>query len=362
VDVEPFEIAVGDDVLADLQERLRRTRWPSAAPGAPWSQGTDLAYLQELCAYWADGFDWRERESRLNAHEHFLADVDGVHVHFVHVRRGGTPLIVTHGWPSAFTEYLPLVDRLEGFDLVIPSLPGYGFSARPDTLTIRDTAKLWHALMRGLGYERYGAGGTDWGAGVTAYMALDDPAPLLGIHLSNLDVWPVAEPETQAEHAFAADTRRWNAVERGYSTQQSTRPQTLAYGLSDSPAGLAGWILEKWRAWSDSGGDLEAAFARDFLLELVTLYWVTGTIGTSLRDYIDNYTAGTPKLSQRLTVRTGIANFHRSVADEGKLPREWAERIYPVERFTDMPRGGHFAAAEQPDLLADELRAFFLPG
>jgi pimeloyl-ACP methyl ester carboxylesterase len=357
--VDPFEIAVADAVLDDLRERLRRTRWPSAAPGAPWSQGADLGYLQDLCAYWAEGFDWRAREARLNALEHFLADVDGVRVHYVHVRRGGTPLILTHGWPSAFTEYLPLVERLEGFDLVIPSLPGYGFSTRPPKLTTRDTATLWHALMRALGYERYGACGTDWGAAVTTYMALDEPAPLLGIHLSNLDTAPAAEPETGAERAYAAAVARWDATERGYSFQQGTRPQTLAYGLTDSPAGLAAWILEKWRAWADTGGELEETFERDFLLELVTLYWITGTIDTSLRDYLDNREAGTATLHERVAVRTGIANFHRNYASEGKLPREWAERSFAVERFTDMPRGGHFAAAEQPDLLAAEISAFF---
>jgi pimeloyl-ACP methyl ester carboxylesterase len=359
VHVEPFTIAVDDATLEDLRDRLRHTRWPPPAPGAPWAQGTDLAYLEDLCAYWADRFDWREREAALNRYEQFVAEIDGVRVHFVHVRRGGTPLILTHGWPSAFVEYLPLVDRLDGFDLVIPSLPGYGFSTRPDRLTTRDTAQLWHALMRGLGYERYGAGGTDWGAAVTAYMALDDPEPLLGIHLSNLDNAPAAEPATDAERAYVAATARWDAVERGYSTQQSTRPQTLAYGLTDSPAALAAWILEKWRQWADTGGDLEAAFDRDFLLELVTLYWVTSTIGTSLRDYFDNYPAGTATLHERVGVRTGIAHFHHNFAPEGKLPREWAERIFTVERFTDMPRGGHFAAVEAPDLLADEIRAFF---
>ena len=273
MDVEPFEIAVGDDVLADLQERLRRTRWPSAAPGAPWSQGTDLAYLQDLCAYWADGFDWRERETRLNRLEHFLADVDGVRVHFVHVRRGGTPLILTHGWPSAFTEYLPLVDRLDGFDLVIPSLPGYGFSARPDTLTIRDTAKLWHALMRGLGYERYGAGGTDWGAGVTAYMALDDPAPLLGIHFSNLDVWPAAEPETDGG---ARLRRSHRALGRGRTRVQhpaehaaadaGLRPDRLSRRARRlDPREVAGVVRQRRRARGRLRPRLPAR-ARDALL------------------------------------------------------------------------------------------------
>lgn len=356
--VEPFAIEVAEPVLTDLRERLARTRWPGPAPGEPWAQGTDASYLRGFCDAWA-AFDWRAREAELNALPHFIADVDGVRVHFVHLRRGGFPLILSHGWPSAFLEYLPLAGLLDDFDLVIPSLPGYGFSARPDRLTTRDTAKLWHALMRGLGYARYGAGGTDWGSAVTTYMALDDPGPLAGIHLSNLDVAPSATPETEAERAYVAAVDRWDATERGYSFQQGTRPQTLAYGLTDSPAGLAAWILEKWRLWADTGGDLEARFDREFLLTLVTLYWATGTIGTSLRDYLDNREARTATLAERVTVRTGIANFHRNFADEGKLPREWAERLYAVERFTDMPRGGHFAAVEEPELLAGELQAFF---
>jgi pimeloyl-ACP methyl ester carboxylesterase len=360
VRAEAFSIDVGEAVLEDLRTRLARTRWPPAAPGEPWAQGTDRDVLQELLAYWADGFDWRAQERALNAYPQFVAEVGGVRVHFVHVRGGGTPLILSHGWPSAFVEYLPLVERLSGFDLVIPSLPGYAYSERPDCITTRDTARLWHELMRGLGYERYGAGGTDWGAGVTAYMALDDPAPLIGIHLSTLDVAPSARPETPAEQAFAAATAHWDATERGYSFIQGTRPQTLAYGLTDSPAGLAAWILEKWRAWGDTSGDLDR-YDRDFLLTLLTLYWATGTIATSIRDYRENREAGTAVLDPGayVTVPTAIAHFPHSFVSEGRLPREWAERAYNVTRFTDMPRGGHFAAVEEPELLAADIAAFF---
>jgi pimeloyl-ACP methyl ester carboxylesterase len=356
VDVEPFSIAVDEEVLEDLRSRLAGTRWPSAAPGAPWEQGTDLFHLRELVAYWRDGFDWRAAERALNAHPQFVADVDGLRVHFVHVRRGGIPLVLTHGWPSAFIEALGLVDRLPGFDLVIPSLPGYGFSARPERCKTRDVAQLWHTLMQGLGYERYAAGGGDWGAAVTTYMALAAPERMLGIHLSNLDnAPPPSEPLTGAERAFLAATDHWDATQRGYSFQQGTKPQTLAYGLTDSPAGLAAWILEKWRSWADP----ECPVDRDFLLTLVTLYWVTNTISTSNRDYIDNREAGTAALDEYVTVRTAIASFHHNRVSEGVLPREWAQRLYNVERFIDMPRGGHFAAAEAPDLLAADIAAFF---
>ena len=277
-------------------------------------------------------------------------------MHFVHLRRGGIPLIITHGWPSAFIEALGLIDRLPGFDLVIPSLPGYGFSSRPDVCTTPDVAALWHTLMQGLGYERYAAGGGDWGAAVTTYMALQAPERMLGIHLSGLDNAPEPKPPfTEAEREFMTVIGHWDSTQRGYSTIQSTQPQTLAYGLTDSPAGLAAWIAEKWRSWADPR---LRRFDRDFLLTLVTLYWVTNSISTANRDYIDNYSAGTPRLDDYVTVPTAIANFHHQRVDEGVLPREWAERTYNVQRFTDMPRGGHFAAAEAPDLLAADIAAF----
>ncbi len=358
METEPFSIEVEEGVLSDLRERIRNTRWPAPSVEAPWAQGTDLEYLRDLLAYWADGFDWREQERRLNAVDHFRARVGGVWIHYVHVRRGGTPLILTHGWPSTFVEHLQLVPHLDGFDLVIPSLPGYGFSERPARCTTRDTARLWHQLMQRLGYERYGAQGGDFGASVTTHMALEDPDPLIGIHLHQIDDRPPAggPPLTPAEQEYAAAVEAWDAVERGYSSIQSTKPQTVAYGLSDSPAGLAAWLVEKWRSWSD---DLEAV-DRDVLLTTLTLFWVTQTIGTSMRDYYDmRWHRQDIQPGERVRVPTAVALFANELVSEGTPPREWAERLYDVRRWTPMPRGGHFAPAEQPELLARDIAAFF---
>jgi pimeloyl-ACP methyl ester carboxylesterase len=377
--VEPFAIEVEDSVLADLRARIENTRWPPTAPGAPWGQGADLDYLRDLLAYWADGFDWRARERELNRFAHFRAELDGVPIHFVHARAragDGLPLVLTHGWPSCFAEYLRLVPLLTdpaahgidgpAFDLVIPSLPGYGFSERPARtgVTTRYTAGLWHRLMRELGYERYGAGGGDFGAGVTTFMALDDPEPMLGIHLTTLEVppyqGPEARPPSEAERAFLEENRRWADSERGYSSIQSTKPQTLGYGLSDSPAGLAAWILEKWRSWTDSRGDLDARFGRDFLLTVVTLYWVTQSITTSVRDYFDNRWSAVPiGPDDYVRVPTAIALFGNHFVHEGDPPREWFERLYSVSRFTPMDSGGHFAPAEEPERLARDIASFF---
>ena len=373
-----FAIDVPDEVLEDLRRRIRATRWPDQVPGVGWDQGTDLRYLRSLLAHWADGFDWRERERRLNAFHHLLVDLDGVRIHLVHERAktgSSIPLVLTHGWPSAFTEMLPLVPLLTdpaahgidgpAFDLVIPSLPGYGFSERPArTVTYRVTARMWHRLMRDLGYERYGAYGTDFGSGVAAYMALEDPSAMIGIHLSNFDVGPElgtsSPPWTPEEFEFLEQQGRWGEVERGYSAIQSTKPQSLGYGLNDSPAGLAGWILQHWRTWSDCGGDLETRFDRDDLLTLLTIYWATGTITSSMRDYYDNrWSRDRLGADERVSVPTGVAVFAHHFAPEGEPPRSWAQRRYDVRRWTLMPRGGHFAAMEEPELLARDIAAFF---
>jgi pimeloyl-ACP methyl ester carboxylesterase len=373
----PFTIRVPDEVLSDLRSRILNTRWPDPAPGAAWTQGTDLEYLKRLVNYWADGFDWRAQERRLNAFKHFRAKIGDIRVHFVHepARQGnGIPLILSHGWPSSFLELLPLVPLLTdpkahgidgpAFDLVIPSLPGYGFSQRPARANYRTIARMWHELMQGLGYERYGAGGGDFGAGVATSMAIEDPAPMIGIHLTTMELRPPTgegtRALTEAENAYVSRLRQWDEVERGYSAIQSTRPQTLGYALNDSPAGLAAWILEKWRSWSDSGGDLEARFSRDFLLTMLTLYWVTETITPSMRDYFDNrWHAAEIRPGDRVRVPAGFANFDHNYVSEGSPPREWAERLYDVRRWTSMPRGGHFAAAEEPELLARDIAAFF---
>ena len=330
-----------------------------------------------MLAYWADEFDWRAQERALNAFTHFRAEVDGVRIHFVHerARRGrGIPLMLIHGWPSTFVELLSLVPFLTdpeshgidgpAFDVVIPSLPGYGFSERPARTGVnhRYVASLWHRLMRGLGYERYGAHGADFGAGVATFMALDEPAPMIGVHLSTLEIAPYtgpgSRPISEPERGYLQRNEAWWRTEGGYKAIQATKPQTVGYGLNDSPAGLAAWILEKWRSWSDSGGDLDARFSRVFLLTTLTLYWATRTITSSMRDYFDNrwLTLGPRDF---VNVPTGIAVFANDFDSEGAPPREWAERLYDVRRWTPMPSGGHFAAAEEPERLARDLAAFF---
>jgi pimeloyl-ACP methyl ester carboxylesterase len=367
IDVRPFEVHVAQPVLDDLRSRLLATRWPDPAPGPAWSQGTDLDYLRALTAYWLDGFDWRAQERRLNAYDHFVADVDGVRLHFVHQRSGKPPLVVTHGWPSTFTEMLPLVDRLaDHFDLVVPSLPGYAFSARPAQAGVDRVfvARLWHRLMQGLGYDRYGACGGDFGAGVATYLGLAVPERLAGIHLSTPEVTPYlgpgSAPLTPAEQAYLEHVRRWDETERGYSAIQSTRPQTLGYALTDSPVGLAAWLVEKWRSWSDNDGDVDAHIGRDALLTTVTLYWATGSITSSMRDYYDNRWHLPPiGPDDRVRTPTAMAVFGHELVPEGEPPRELFERLYDIRRWTVFDRGGHFAASEVPDLLAADVRAHF---
>jgi pimeloyl-ACP methyl ester carboxylesterase len=375
---EPFTVHIEESVLDDLRSRIRNTRWPDQVPGIGWEQGTELEYLRALLAYWADGFDWRARERDLNALRHYRVELDGVSVHCVHApaRGGGVPLILTHGWPSTFVELLGLVPLLTdpaahgidgpAFDLVLPSLPGYGFSQRPARTGVnyRYVAGLWHRLMGSLGYQRYGVGGGDFGAGVASLMALDAPDRVIGVHLTNLELPPYtgpgARPLSAAERAYLADNDRWASTERGYSAIQSTKPQTVGYGLTDSPAGLAAWILEKWRTWTDSGGDLDRRFGRDFLLTMLTIYWATRSITPSMRDYVDNRWHGvTLGPDDVVRVPTGIALFDHEFAPEGTPPREWAERLYRITRWTPMPRGGHFAPAEEPELVARDIAAFF---
>lgn len=375
--IEPFSIAVSDDVLSDLRARLLATRWPPPAPGAPWEQGTDLAYLRGLVRSWLD-FDWRSQERALNTLSQHRASIDGVAIHFVHQRAPnelGVPLILTHGWPSTFLEYLPLVPLLTepaahgiagpSFDLVIPSLPGYAFSERPNRpMNYRSVARLWHELMAGLGYGRYAAGGGDFGAGVSTLMALDQPGLMIGIHLTNLELAPYtgpgAPPLGDDEPAYLERSQRWWDMEGGYKHVQSTRPQTLGYALTDSPAGLAAWVVEKWRAWTDSGGDLDAAVSRTDLLAMLTVIWATGSITTSMRDYYDNRSQAVQMgPHDRIRVPTAICGFIHQYAFEGDPPRGWAERLYNVRRWTPMPRGGHFAPLEEPELVARDICAFF---
>ncbi|MGH8291684.1 MAG: epoxide hydrolase family protein [Steroidobacteraceae bacterium] len=377
--VERFSIQVEDSVLLDLRRRIANTRWPEPAPGAPWELGTDNAWLRGLLEYWEHSFDWPAQQRLLNSFAQFRADIDGVRIHFVHEKaRVGTgiPLILTHGWPSAFLEYLPLVPLLTdpgahglpgpAFDLVIPSLPGYGFSDRPRRtgLNYNVVAGLWHQLMSGLGYERYAVGGGDFGAGVATFMALRSPSSVIGIHLSNLELVPYigsgSRPLSVAEHEYLKVSSRWWETEGGYKSIQSSKPQSLAFGLTDSPAGLAAWIAEKWRDWSDCEGNPLRHISADFLLTLLTIYWATGTIATSMRDYYDNrWHAVAIRPEDFVNVPTGVASFTRQYKFEGAPPREWAERLYNVVHWRSMPRGGHFAPCEEPILLAGGILEFF---
>ena len=354
--VEPMRIHIADEVLDDLRARLRRTRWPDQVPGIEWNQGTELEWLRRLVSYWSDEFDWRAWERRLNALDHFIWQG----IHFVYQRAAsgrGVPLILTHGWPSSFLDYLDMLPILENFDVVVPSLPGYGFSVRPPIVGInyRYVAERWHELMSELGYSRYGAGGNDFGSGVTTILALDHPASVIGIHLTTLesDLTPVVEESelSDLERSYMAVTRRWDETERGYSTIQSTKPQTVGYGLNDSPAGLAAYLGEKWHSWSG------VTTPADFLCATLTLYWVTQTITSSMRDYWDN--RWHPVDRAYVSTPTAFCVFAHQTVPEGEPPRSYLERVYNIQRWSVFPRGGHFAPVEEPAVVAEDLTTFF---
>lgn len=376
-EVQPFRIEIPQDVLEDLRERLKRTRWPDEVEGADWDYGTSLAYLKELVDYWLTDFDWRAEERAINAFSHFRTTLDGLDIHFIHERGRGPnpmPLVITHGWPSTFYQMhklAPLLtdpashgaDAADAFHLVIPSLPGYGFSARPRERGMSKTsiARLWHQLMtERLGYERFGAQGGDIGTGVTTSLGLLYPQEVTGLHLTD-PVWPYlgpgSRPLTAAEHAYVEDEARWQRTEGAYEQLQATKPQTIGYALNDSPVGLAAWIVEKFRAWSDCDGHVENSFTKDELLTNLTIYWATETINSSMRLYYESRQAPVAfKQGERVTTPTAFAIFPKDIDHP---PREWAERSYNVTRWTPMPRGGHFAALEEPELLAQDIRAFF---
>ena len=378
VTIRPFTIDVPESVLDDLRERLRRTRWPGEIAGSGWTYGTNLAYMRELVDYWLNGYDWRRQEAELNRLPQFIAAVDGLDIHFVHVRGNGPkrlPLLISHGWPGSFVEMLEVIgpladpaahggDPTDAFDVVVPSLPGYGFSA-PATapgMTPRAIAGIFVRLMTDvLGYERFGAQGGDWGAVITAAMARDYPERLAGIHLNMLGVrpntGPGTPPLTEEEQAFLKSAEAWREEETGYQRIQGTRPQTLAYALTDSPAGLAVWIVEKFRAWSDCGGDLESRFTKDQLLTNIMVYWVSGSIGSSIRLYYEAYHDRSFRLgpNERIEVPTGFAAFREPFG----TVRSWAERALNIQHWSEPPRGGHFAAMEEPELFVEDVRAFF---
>jgi pimeloyl-ACP methyl ester carboxylesterase len=384
--VTPFRIDVPDADLDQLHDAIARTRWPDEVDDAGWDYGTPLGYLRELVTYWADGFRWREREQALNALPQFRATVDAptfadFGLHFVHQPGAGPaplPLVLLHGWPSTHYEYFDIVLRLanpgafgedpaDAFHVVLPSLPGYGFSDIPTRrgMTPRVMSAMFVDLMRQLGYERFAAAGCDWGAYVTALLGLDHADSLVGIHMGMLNFRaPGYEPDDE-DAVYSARARPWRREESGYSTIQGTKPQSLAYGLTDSPAGLAGWIVEKWRRWSDCNGDVQRLFTRDELLTTIAIYWFTRTINSANRLYYESRHAPVA-LAPGERVRPPAGFLLERVVDGptpniGPPPRRRAEAVYDVQRWTVADRGLHFPAMENADLYVEELRAFFRP-
>ena len=377
---EPFRITVSDAALDDLRARLAQTRLPDEIAGSAWGYGTDLAYMRELVAYWKDRFDWRAAEARLNGFPQFRMAVDGLAIHFIHQRGRGPaplPLVLTHGWPGSVAEFAKVIgpltdpathggDAADAFDVVCPSIPGFGFSDHPRTpgVTPERIAALWVELMHGLGYRRFGAQGGDWGGIITTYLGARHPASLVGVHLNMVLAFPPDPTHPTAglredEARAVRELQRFREEESGYQAIQGSKPQTLAYGLTDSPAGLAAWIVEKFRTWSDCGGDIERRFSKDELLTNVMLYWAPATANSSCRLYCEALRSGAfPPTEFRVAVPTGCAIFPREIM---RPPRAWAERFYNVTRWTAMPAGGHFAAMEEPAALVDEIRAFFRP-
>lgn len=362
--VTPFTIDVSPAVIADLQDRLRRTRWPDAVEGAGWDYGAELSSVRALCEYWADGYDWFAQQAQLNELDHFTADLHGTTVHFVHARStqpDPVPLLLLNGWPSTFVQMRSIIPLLTNgspaFEVIVPSLPGYGFSSRPveSGMSVGRMAELLHELMTDeLGFGVYATRGTDLGAGVLQQLALTHPEALLGLHQGGTNPFVASVPDdlTEAEQRFVAAANEWMQAEMAYAMEHTSKPQTLAFGLNDSPAGLAAWVIEKFHAWSD--GDYAARFDRDDLLTNLTIYWVTETIGSSMRLYYE--TARDPNAKWgRVEVPTAMA----MTRDMFPTPREWAERFFNVVRWTELPAGGHFPEWDVPELIAEDLRAFY---
>lgn len=378
---KPFQSAVPATAVTDLKQRLRQARLPTPLDGEGWRDGTSMAFMRRLIEYWRTDFDWFAEEARLNSLPQFMARIEGQDIHFLHHRGVGArpfPLVMTHGWPGSFLEMeriVPLLtdpaahggDPADVFDVIVPSLPGYGFSPAPAQpgMNSQRIATLWAKLMTGLGYDRFGAQGGDIGAGVSTWLARLYPDRVAGFHLNYIPggMRPSfdggAAPMTEAEKAFLATEAAWAAEEGAYAALQGTKPQTLAFSLTDSPVGLAAWISEKFRAWSDCEGDLETVIPMETLLRDISLYWFGHEIDASLRLYKENR-ANPLVFAAGETVRPpfGMALFPKELPTP---PRSWVERVFDVRQWNTMPRGGHFAALEQPELLAEEIRSFFRP-
>ena len=371
MDIQPYKIHVSDEILSDLHERLKRTRWPEKELVEDWSQGIPLGYVQEMCEYWLHTYNWRQRETELNRFDQFVTTIDECDIHFIHQRsphEQATPLILSHGWPGSIVEFQKVIAPLsdptnhggsaeDAFHVVCPSLPGYGLSGKPPAAGwgVEKMADVFAELMIGLGYEHFGAQGGDWGSAITTALGGRHPENCIGIHLNMVSSRPQIEGEPTDEEKAALDSadyyRKWDS---GYSTQQRTRPQTLGYGLSDSPAGQLAWIVEKFWSWTDNQGVPDDALNRDEMLDNVMLYWVSNTAASSARLYWESF--GSFRQPQ-VEVPTGVAHFPKEIFSP---VRSWAESTYTdIRQWTKMPKGGHFAAFEQPDLFVEDVRSFF---
>ncbi len=373
--IRPFKIQVEDKVLADLRERLARTRFPDHIEGSGWRYGVDLGYMKRLVAYWREKYDWREQERRLNQFDQFLTEIDGIDIHFIHQRskhKNARALLLTHGWPGSFYEFYktigPLTDPTahggkaeDAFHVVVPSLVGFGFSGKPKKpgWSVNRMSEVMAKLMARLGYSRYGAQGGDWGAGVSRWLGTYDSEHVIGVHLN----FPPGSPPRVRniwEGVTAAERKRWEQRRRelakhfGYSSIQGTRPQTLGFALNDSPAGQAAWIIDKFWAWSDHGGNLEKSFTKDELLTNVMIYWVTNTGASSARIYFERQPHTGGRRAGKVPI--GCALFPKEI---NVPPRKWVEARLNLVHWTEMPRGGHFAALEEPELLVKDIRKFF---
>jgi len=374
--IESFRIAIDDSVIDDLKQRLASTRLPDQIEGTGWDYGAELGYVQQLLEYWRDKYDWRAQEARLNEFDHFRTTIDGQSIHFVHARSphpGALPIVISHGWPGSIVEFLKVIEPLrdpvahggnaeDAFHVVCPSLPGYGFSepTRSRGWNAERMARAFSELMARLDYTSYGAQGGDWGSLITTQIAQVDPDHVCGIHLNMPLGSPQANVElSEQEQKDLADLAQFQEAETGYQRIQGTKPQTLGFALNDSPAGLAAWIAEKFRTWSDCDGNPENVYTNDELLTNITVYWVTQTITSSTRLYYEVMGLGADASAmapQRVEVPTGVARFPKEIL---RFPRTWVEANYNVVHWTDMPRGGHFAAMEQPELFVDDVRKFF---
>src|SRR5450755_1202141 len=383
--MQPFLINFDQSILDDLKNRISNTRWTDEIGNAKWEYGTDKKYLKELCDYWQSNFNWKAQEDYLNSFRHYKTNIDNTGIHFIHEKGRGTtsiPLLLIHGFPDSFVRFLKMIPLLTepdkngfSFDLVIPSIPGYGFSDIPaesgmNTKRIADLfAKL---MMKELGYEKFISHGGDWGSGITEQLALYHENSILAIHLTDVPfrhaLAPLPDDASSAEKKYVKNTAIWQQKEGAYSMIQSTKPQTLAYGLNDSPAGLAAWIIEKFRSWSDNDGNIENTFSKDELLTNLTIYWATGTINSSFRLYNESMKAMMQALYNPLTKlnpfdKTGSrsevpAAFAIFPKDISFPPEEFAARFFNIQQWTVMPAGGHFTAMEQPELLAGNIREF----